>query len=86
MGKKGKLFLIMECKLTNVLGITELENHLTTTIIVIASGKGRGYSSEKQNIYTVSKHLPIRCLLITKEKRVILKRRDLADTTLTKCS
>lgn len=68
MGKKGKLFLTMECKLTNVLGITELENHLTTTIIVIASGKGRGYSSEKQNIYTVSKHLPIRCLLITKEK------------------
>ena len=47
----------MECKLTNVLGIMELENHLTTTIIVIASGKGRGYSTEKQNIYIVSKSI-----------------------------
>ena len=57
MGKKGKLFLRMECKLTNVLGIMELENHLTTTIKVIASGKDRGYSTEKQNIYIVSKSI-----------------------------
>ena len=30
---------------------------MTTTIIVIASGKGRGYSIEKQNIYIVSKSI-----------------------------
>ena len=35
----------------------ELENHLTTTIKVIASGKDRGYSTEKQNIYIVSKSI-----------------------------
>ena len=54
MGKKGKLFITMECKLTNVLGIMELENHLTTTIIVIASGKGRGYSNWWAAVYGVA--------------------------------
>ena len=59
---------MVECQPKNLLGIMELENHLTTTIIIMLQAKVVGIIGEKQNNYIVSTCLPIRYLLITKKK------------------
>lgn len=75
MVEKKKPFHMVKFQLQSMDEITVLENsHLATFVAIIDSGKNwqwmyRGSKfDEKQYIYTISKYLLIKCLLISKGK------------------